>query len=236
VPTLSLQTPSDGVALVTLERPAKRNALSIDLRYELAEAFENLGADPAVACAVLTGQGSAFCAGMDVTQFGGDDEHRRLLVDSSRRSFGAVRSCPKPVIAAVNGPAVAGGFALALLCDLRIAAPSAVFGFAELPRGIPPAYGAARAALPGALAKELALTGRVLDAEEAERLGVAAEVVADPVARSLELASQIASQPAAALATKRRILIEREHLFGPLFAEEERAFHAALLGRTSVQD
>lgn len=236
MPSLSLHMPSDAVALVTLERPEKRNALSIELRYELAEAFERLSADPDVACAVLTGQGSAFCAGMDVTQFGGDEEHRRQLVDSSRRSFGAVRTCPKPVVAAVNGPAVAGGFALALLCDLRVAAPGAAFGFAELPRGIPPAYGAARAALPAALAKELALTGRVLDAAEAERLGVVAEVSADPLERSLELAARIAAQPAAAFATKRRILIEREHLFGPLFAEEEQAFHAALLGRTSVQD
>ena len=224
----------DRVALVTLERPEKRNALSIELRYELAEAFERLGED--VACVVLTGSGSAFCSGMDVTQFGGDDAHRQRLVDSSLRAFGALRECTRPLLAAVNGPAVAGGFALSLLCDLRVGAPGSSFGFAELPRGIPPAYAAARAALPATLARELALTGRVLDADEALRLGVVAELADDAVARSLELASRIAAQPETALATKRRILVEREHLYAPLFAEEERALRAALLGRTSVQD
>ena len=224
------------VALVTLDRPEKRNALSIDLRYELAAAFEQLGADEAVACVVLTGSGSAFCSGMDVTQFGGDAENRRQLLDSSLRAFGAVRHCARPVLAAVNGPAVAGGFALCLLCDLRIAAPTATFGFAELPRGIPPAYAAARSALPAALARELALTGRVLDAEEALRLGVVAEVAEDPLARALEQAERIAAHPEAARATKRRITLEREHLYGPLFAEEEEAFRSAVLGRTSVQD
>lgn len=219
----------EAVALVTLNRPEKRNALSIDLRYELAEAFERLGADDGVSCVVLTGRGSAFCAGMDVTQFGGDSDNRRQLLDSSLRCFGAVRDCARPLVAAVNGPAVAGGFALSLLCDLRIAAPSATFGFAELPRGIPPAYAAARSALPAALARELALTGRVLDAGEALRLGVVAEVSHNALGRALEQAARVATHPAAALATKRRILLERAHLHGPLFAEEEEAFRSAVL-------
>jgi enoyl-CoA hydratase len=224
------------VALVTLDRPEKRNALSIELRYELAAAFERLGADDAVACVVLTGSGSAFCSGMDVTEFGGDAENRERLLDSSLRAFGALRDCERPVVAGVNGPAVAGGFALSLLCDLRIAGPTATFGFAELPRGIPPAYAAARSALPAALTRELALTGRVLDAEEALRLGVVAELADDPLQRALERAGRIATHPGAALATKRRIILERRHLFGPLFDEEEAAFRAALFGRTSVQD
>lgn len=219
------------VALVTLDRPDKRNALSIELRYELAQIFERMAADDAVACVVLTGAGSAFCSGMDVTQFGGDRAHRESLVDSSLRAFGAVGDCPKPVVAAVNGPAVAGGFALALLCDLRVSAPGASFGFSELPRGIPPAYAAARAALPAALARELALTGRVLSAHEALELGVVAAVADDVVDDALERASAIAAHPAAALETKRRILVERGHLHGPLFQAEEQAFRQALLAR-----
>ncbi|KKK75618.1 hypothetical protein LCGC14_2871890, partial [marine sediment metagenome] len=93
------------VALVTLERPEKRNALSIELREELAGAFEQLAADDGVACAVLTGAGPAFCAGMDKSQFGGDRRNRERLVESSVAAFGAVGRFPKPAVAAVNGPA-----------------------------------------------------------------------------------------------------------------------------------
>jgi enoyl-CoA hydratase/carnithine racemase len=148
----------------------------------------------------------------------------------------AVGRCPKPLIAAVNGPALAGGFALALLCDVLLAAKPARFGFVEVELGIPAAYAAARAALPGPLARALALTGRVLDAHEAHARGVVAEVVPDErlLPRALELARSLADQPrGAATQTKRRILRERETLFEPLFAEEERALREALLGHVS---
>jgi enoyl-CoA hydratase len=118
----------EGVALVTLQRPEKRNALSIELRLELADAFGRISDDAEVGCVVLTGAGPVFCAGMDVTEFGGDREHKRRLVESSTRAFEAVGRCLRPVVAAVNGPALAGGFALALLCDLRIASDRASFG------------------------------------------------------------------------------------------------------------
>jgi enoyl-CoA hydratase/carnithine racemase len=229
---LSLERRED-VAIVTLQRPEKRNALSIDLRVELADAFGALGEDDDVGSVVLTGAGPAFSSGMDVTQFGGDREHKQRLVDTSISCFRAVGNCPKPVVAAVNGPALAGGFALALLCDLRLAAESASFGFPELPRGIPPSYAAARAALPRTVATELVLTGRLLDAAGALRAGIVNAVHSDDelMARALELAGRIASGPREAIAaTKRRILIDRETSFGPLFAEEERALREALLG------
>jgi enoyl-CoA hydratase/carnithine racemase len=222
----------DRVALVTLNRPEKRNALSIELRLELAGAFEQLADDDAVACAVLTGAGSAFCAGMDRTQFGGDRRNRELLVESSLAAFGAVGRFPKPLLAAVNGPAIAGGFALALLCDLRVASRSASFGFAELPLGIPPAYAAARAAMSAALARELALTGRMVAAEEALARGIVSAVHPDEdlASRALELAQSVATaSDFASRETKRRILIEREQIWGPLFAREEQAFREALL-------
>jgi enoyl-CoA hydratase/carnithine racemase len=220
------------VALVTLQRPEKRNALSIDLRVELSEAFGRLGGDDGIGCIVLTGAGSAFCAGMDVTQFGGDREHKRRLVETSTAAFEAVGSCRRPVVAAVNGPALAGGFALALLCDVRIAAEPATFGFPELPRGIPPSYASARAAMGPAPAAEITLTGRVFDAAEALRLGVVNEVVPEgrAVERSLKLADGIAAAPRQAiLETKRRILLDRERDFGQLFAEEARLFRETLL-------
>jgi enoyl-CoA hydratase len=220
------------VAVVTLNRPEKRNALSIDLRLEIAEAFAVLSVDDGVGCIVLTGAGSAFCSGMDTTQFGGDLEHRERLVATSTAAFDGVRKCQRPVIAAVNGPAIAGGFALSLLCDLRIAGASARFGYPELPRGIPPSYAAARAVLPATVAQELCLTGRIVDAHEAQRLGIVREVAnGDVVERATELAQRIAGLPRSAiLETKRRTLLERSHLWEFLFEDEAETFRRALLG------
>lgn len=222
----------DEVALVTLDRPEKRNALSIALRRELAEAFGALSRDSSLGCVVLTGAGSAFCSGMDTAEFGGDRAHREELIESSRLAFDAVGRCGRPVIAAVNGPALAGGFALALLCDIRIATASARFGYPELPRGIPPSYAAARAVLPATVAQDLCLTGRIVDAKEAQRLGVVREVASgDVVARGLEVASRVAALPRkAVLETKRRTLLERRQLWGFLFEDEEAALRRALLG------
>ena len=223
---------SDEVALVTLQRPEKRNALSIDLRVELAETFARLGDDESVGCIVLTGAGPAFCSGMDTSQFGGDLAHKQRLVETSTSAFAAVGDCKRPVVAAVNGPALAGGFALSLLCDLRVAHESASFGYPELPRGIPPSYASARAVLPASVAQDLCLTGRILDAHEAQRLGIVRQVVADDVvAHARELAATVAALPRqAVLETKRRMLLERKHTWGFLFDDEREVFRRALLG------
>ena len=146
-------------------------------------------------------------------------------------AFEAVGNCQRPIVAAVNGPAIAGGFALSLLCDLRIASPSALFGYPELPRGIPPSYAAARAVLPATIAQELCLTGRLVKADEALKLGIVREVADDVVTRGLELAQRVAALPRkAVLETKRRTLLERRHLWGFLFEDEQRVFRRALLG------
>ncbi len=219
------------VALVTLQRPEKANALSIELRQQLGDALSALDRDEGVGCVVLTGAGNSFCSGMDTDEFGGDLEHRRRLVETSTLAFQAVGNCRRPVVAAVNGPALAGGFALALLCDLRVASDRARFGYPELPRGIPPSYAAARAVLPATVAQELCLTGRVVQAQEAQRLGIVREVVAgDVLPRGVALAERIAALPRRAiLETKRRTMLERRHLWGFLFEEEERVFRRALL-------
>ena len=229
---LSLER-QDEVAIVTLQRPEKRNALSIDLRVELTESFGGLGDDEGVGGIVLTGAGPAFCSGMDMTQFGGDRAHKERLVETSIACFRAVGRCPKPVVAAVNGPALAGGFALALLCDLRLAAEDASFGFPELPRGIPPSYAAARAALSASVAAELTLTGRLLDAQSALRMGIVGAIhpADELMPRAVELAGRIAAGPRRAVAeTKRRILLDRDRTTGHLFEEEERLLREALLG------
>ena len=211
-------------AVVTLNRPEKRNALSLELRAGLTDELEALATDKDIRCAVLTGAGSAFCAGMDTTEFGGDRVHKERIVELSVALFQALGNFAKPVVAAINGPAVAGGFALALLFDLRLASSEARMGFLENRQGIPPSYAAARAALPAALAAELCLTGRLLGADVAGDLGVVTEVHAPEnlMARAREVAQEIAAAPpSASLETKRRILIERETTWRPLFEAEE---------------
>jgi enoyl-CoA hydratase len=231
VKELRLDRHDGGVALLTLNRAEKRNALSIEMRFALATLLEEVAADPDVGCLLVTGAGSAFCAGMDVSQFGGDLENRRRIVDSSIAAFGGFGRFPKPAVAAVNGPAIAGGFALALLCDIRIASTEARFGFGELPRGVSPSYASARVALHVAVARELALTGRIVQSGEAVGLGIVSDAV-EPEAllpRALELARAAAGGPTGAI-TKARILLERQHLYGRLFLDEEWALRKALLG------
>jgi enoyl-CoA hydratase/carnithine racemase len=134
-----------------------------------------------------------------------------------------------PTLAAVNGPAIAGGFALALLCDLRVAAPEATFGFPEIGRHIPPSYSAASAALPAAVARDLCLTGRIVESREAQTIGIASRRGGLHVA--LEAAAEIAAAPRAATReVKRRILLGGEATWQVLMADEERALREALLG------
>ena len=219
-PILLREDVGDRVTVLTLNRPEKRNALSFELRDVLAVELER-----EAGAFVITGAGSAFCAGMDVTQFGGDAANRKRIVDTSTRLFRALALCPAPVVAFVNGPALAGGFALALFCDLRIAAVDATFGFVEVARGIPASYAAARAALPEGLAHELCLTGRVLEVGEAERLGVVRSgTLEDAVA-----AARAAAAPAGR-ETKARILRAGQTSWLALLEDEERALRAAVLG------
>jgi enoyl-CoA hydratase/carnithine racemase len=192
---LQVSRPSRAVAVLTLDRPEKRNALSIELRAALAEALHAVGADESARCTVLTGAGPAFCAGMDVTQFGGDRAHRERLLAVNEECFDALLEHPVPLVAAVNGPALGGGLALAALCDLRVAAPAAAFGFPEVTRGIPASLGAALAALPPAAARDLVLTGRIVGADEALRLGLVSAVADDVLALALERAAAIAALP-----------------------------------------
>jgi enoyl-CoA hydratase/carnithine racemase len=222
----------DGVRVLTLNRPEKRNALSIELRERLASALGELDPDRTGAV-VIAAAGTAFCAGMDTTQFGGDRRNRERLLESSISCMRALGECPVPVLAAISGPALAGGFLLCLAADIRIAEPTARFGFPELPRGIPPSFAWARAALPAALARELCISGRLLDAEAARAEGVVSELVAagEAVPRALAVATEIAGRPRPAIVeTKRRILLERERLYGFLFEDEERMFRRTLLG------
>ena len=206
--SLVLTTLADGVATITLNRPDKRNALSIELRRELTATFETLAGDPAVSVAVVTGAGSAFCAGMDRSQFGGDTVNREALYETTKRLFDSLLRFPLPLIAAVNGPALGGGSAIAASCDVRLASPTATFGHPEISFGIPPSYGALLRMVPDQIARELSFTGRVVGAEEALALGIVREIHADVVARANAIGRDMAAHSRTVLAQTKGLILE----------------------------
>jgi enoyl-CoA hydratase/carnithine racemase len=167
--------PADGVARITLDRPAKKNALSIQLRDEVSDALDVLAADENVKVVVITGAGDVFSAGFDLHEFE-DAELAAELWASSDRFHSTVLRFPLPLIAAVNGPALAGGFDLAVMCDIRVAAYTARFAHPEITFG-DVVFGPLHDLVGGAVARDLCLTGRVVEAEEAKALGLVSRVV-----------------------------------------------------------
>ena len=176
--------PEDGVVTLTLNRAEKKNALSIALRDELSDALEDLGGDEAVKTVVITGAGDIFSAGFDLREFQQPELADQLWASSDRLHATALQF-PLPLIAAVNGPAIAGGFDLAVMSDVRVAADAARFSHPEIEFG-DVVYGPLHDIVGGGLARELCFTGRVVEAPEAKALGLVSSVV--PVD---ELASEV---------------------------------------------
>jgi enoyl-CoA hydratase len=200
----------DAVAVLTLNLPERRNAMTAELTAAWVSAVEALRNDAAVRAVVVTGEGSAFCAGGDLSWIGESPDLTVMAVRERMlpfyRAWLSVRTLPVPVLAAVNGPAVGAGLCLALACDIRYAAGTASFSapFAKL--GMHPGM-AATFLLPEvvgvARARELLLTGRRVDAPEAYAIGLVSAVSDDVLATALEAAEGIAaSAPIAVRLTK----------------------------------
>jgi 2-(1,2-epoxy-1,2-dihydrophenyl)acetyl-CoA isomerase len=205
----------DRVATVTLSRPSKLNAMDRQTFAELRRAAARAAEDPEVGAVVVTGAGRAFSSGLDLAEFSNmaqvDDGEE--VVGELQRAISAFDLLPKPVIAAVNGLAVGGGLQLAIACDLRVAAASAVFASWEMRWAIVPDLGGTER-LPRLIglgrAKELVFTGRQLNAHEAERIGLVNRVVPDAeLAQAVaDLAAGLASGPTLALGMAKQLLNE----------------------------
>ncbi|NEX63732.1 crotonase/enoyl-CoA hydratase family protein [Noviherbaspirillum galbum] len=198
------------VLILTLNRPEARNAVNGALAHALAEALARYDADPALRMAVLTGAGGSFCAGMDLKAFA-RGEHP--WVPGAGFAGIAERPPTKPIIAAVEGYAVAGGFEIALSCDLIVAADNARFALPEVKRGLVAAAGGLLRLprrLPYHLAMELALTGDTIDAPRAASLGLVNRIAApgDALATALRLATAIAENAPLAVAASKRLIAE----------------------------
>lgn len=189
----------DRVARVTLNRPDKLNALDAELRHRLIEVFDALRDDDRVRAVVLHGAGEkAFVAGADVAEFAGRSVEDQRPVTYRRRIYEVIAEFPKPVVAAVHGFCLGGGCELAVACDVRVADPSARFGQLEVRLGLIPGGGGtqrlARLVGPGQ-ALRMALTGDMIDADEAHRIGLV-EILADDEGGHLEAALTLARRMA----------------------------------------
>jgi enoyl-CoA hydratase/carnithine racemase len=197
-PLLLTSPVEDGVVTLTLNRPEKRNALSIALRDEISDALDGLAADDQVKVVIITGAGDVFCAGFDLGEFQRMDEPEigERLWPSSDRYHRTCLEFPLPLIAAVNGPALAGGFDLAVMCDIRVAAEEAAFAHPEVSFG-DVVYGPLHDLVGGAVARELCLTGRRVDAREAHAMHLVASVVgrADLTTEARRYASMVTQAP-----------------------------------------
>jgi enoyl-CoA hydratase/carnithine racemase len=195
------------VRVVVIDRPDRANAIDLETAEALADTFDALERDDDTAAVVLTGAGErVFSAGMDLKAV---EAGQAGQINGVAGGFAGLvrREFPKPIIAAVNGAAMGGGFEIVLACDLVVAAEHARFALPEVTRGLMAASGGAirlPQRLPWPLAMELLLTGEPIDAERALALGLVNRVAKDAVATALELAEQIAaSDPRALQATKR---------------------------------
>ena len=214
----------DGVAILTLNRPDKLNALSSTMREDLPKVFQELADDDDVRAVVVTGAGRGFCSGADVTglaaRLTGEQpkKSRRSILAPVGSFVACVAELEKPTIAAVNGVAAGVGLSLSLLCDMRISAESARFSTVWVRRGLV-ADGGATYLLPQVLgvakALELMYTGDIIDAKEAMRVGLVSRVVPDSDLMKVakELAKKIAKGPSIALELTKRA-VYRDILLG----------------------
>src|SRR6266576_5587158 len=217
-----------GLAIITLNRPDKRNAISYELIEELLAAFDEVAKSSALVL-LLTGAGKAFCSGMDLENvkslIGRTPEQNLKDSETMVRLFRALYEFPKVTIAAVNGSAIAGGTGLAVLCDFTLAAPEAKFGYTEVKIGFVPAIVSTflLRQVGEKHARDLLPTGRIIGAEEALRMGLINEIVPAErlMTRAGELAAQIMANSPTSLAMTKRLL--SEHARAELDAQIESA-------------
>ena len=211
-PVLVVGPVEDGVVLLTLNRPEKRNALSIELRDAISDALDRVARDEAVKVVIVTGAGDVFCAGFDLREFERMDEPEigARLWPSSDRFHRTCLDFPLPLIAALNGPALAGGFDLAVMCDIRVASELVTFAHPEISFS-EVVYGPLHDLVGGAVARDLCLTGRRVDAAEALELRLVSTVVprAELLGEARRFAAMITHAPRDVLVRTKAKIVRR---------------------------
>jgi enoyl-CoA hydratase/carnithine racemase len=185
---------------IALNRPEKRNALNVEMCVQLAKSLDDAGPDPSIGAILLTGNGPAFCAGMDLRDV--LDADAATLTELHERIFTTIGRTRKPIIAAVHGAALAGGTGLAANAHIVIASPDARFGLTEIRIGLWPVFvfRACELAMGERRTTELSLTGRLFGAEEALQYGLVTEIAQHPIPRATEIAAEVAEYSPVAIA------------------------------------
>lgn len=198
---IKVEYPRAGVAQITMNRPERRNALSIQMREELYQALQEERVNDDVRVVIFTGAGPCFSSGFDLSEFG-KPERLDDLINSSAKFYRSLWYYPKATIAAIDGPALAGGLDLLVFCDIRLCTESAVFGHPQVKFGGVPIYTPLRWIVGDTAARSLCLRGNYIDAQEALRIGLVGEVLpADGhLPRALEIADEIMEAPPESLA------------------------------------
>jgi methylglutaconyl-CoA hydratase len=228
-----------GIATITLNRPEKRNAISFELIGDLLLALKEVETSDALVL-IVTGAGKAFSSGMDLenlkTLLGRSPEQNLKDSETMVRLFRSLYEFPKVTIAAVNGAAIAGGTGLALLCDFTLAVPEAKFGYTEVRIGFVPAIVSTFLLRQTGekYARDLLLTGRIIGAEEASRMGLVNEIVAQEqlMARARELAEQLMENSPASLRATKKLL--NDHARAELDVQIEAAVRENAAVRTTA--
>lgn len=196
------------ILLITLNRPEKRNSLHPDLIKELSKYLTQAATDQSLNVILITGSGTSFCAGLDLKHLLSlDSEGKTAYMRSLFALFHQIYTQPQPVLAAINGPAMAGGFDLAAFCDLRICSPNAIFAQTEILIGLTQIFYPLYKSIGLGRAKELAMIGEPISAQEAYRIGLVNQIYPQEelLAQSLNWAEKMANRPTQALFETKRL-------------------------------
>lgn len=235
----------DGVMLITLNRPKAKNSVNLAVAQGIAAAMEELDSNNSLRCAIITGAENTFCAGMDLKAFVSGE----MPIIAGRGFAGLVEAPPKkPLIAAVEGYALAGGFEIAITCDLIVAASNAKFGIPEVKRGLAAGAGGLMRLprqIPSRIAKELALTGEFIDAARGYELGLINKIVEPGTAldAAKAMAKLIAANgPMAVIASKRVLDDSQDWTVASMYGEQAKIIdpvfssHDAIEGATAFAE
>ena len=227
------------IAVLQLNRIDSANALSIEFRKEIIKEVDILEKDDAVKVVIITGKGKFFCAGFDLNEFlSVDTATVPDLIKSAEDLFGKITFYKKPTIAAINGPALAGGMDLAAVCDIRIASEKAIFGGPEI-KFVPALYGPYSRIIGEGRARELVLTGKIITAKEALEIGFINKITIPEtlIDEAKKMATMIAEAPLYVLQVEKRVIQEVQ---GKNLADsvdmENKVFHEIMLDEKKLQE